>query len=255
MNVLRHFGDRHISADSILAWRQVSTAALITPLCRSSPVADLAVIVCLAFDHRSQADELSTFKACIVQCPFVETTMEVSGTYDLIVQGSCASFAEYSENMERVRPHIAKFATRVETNFVSKTTERADDDDILWLPCQDGHRQVQAQMIDKVEAEGDYMRVHLGDWNCLLHETMHRLAERLGTASFIRLHRSSLVRIGFIERLIHHEQRWSARLRDGTCVGVAKSHVAHVLQLINANPVATSSQQSELVPAYVPSRH
>lgn len=221
-------------------------------LCRSRLVADLAVIVCLALDHRSPADELGTFKRCISQCSFVETTMEVSGTFDLIVQGRCASFDEYSENMERIRSHIAKFATRVEANFVSKTIERAPDDDILWLPCQDGHRQVQAQMIDKIEAEGDYMRVHLGEWNCLLHDTMHRLAERLGTESFIKLHRSSLVRIGFIERLVHHDQRWSARLRDGTYVRVAKSHVAHVLQLITGKSAVTSGHLSNSVPAYVP---
>ena len=48
----------------------------------------------------------------------------------------------------------------------------------------------------------------------------------------MRLHRSWLVRAGFIERLIHQEQRWVARLIDGTHVRVAKSHIRDVLQLM-----------------------
>lgn len=182
--------------------------------------------------------------------------MDVSGTYDLIVQGNCASLAEYRQNMERIRPQLAKFATRVEANFVSKSVERDDrEDDVLWLPCENGHRQVQAQMIDKIEAEGDYMRVHMGDWNCLLHETMHRLAERLGSVNFIKLHRSSIVRIGFIDRLVHHNRRWSARLGDGTHVGVAKSHVAQVLQLITAGSSISTNDPAEIATNSIPSSH
>jgi hypothetical protein len=39
-------------------------------------------------------------------------------------------------------------------------------------------------------------------------------------------------RIEFIERLVNVERRWRARLRDGTHVSVAKSHVQEVLRMI-----------------------
>jgi hypothetical protein len=201
----------------------------------SNPIADLAVIVCIAFDHRASADGVRKFKDCIAQCRFVETTMEVSGTYDLIVQGSCASFAESNDHLDAIRPAIAEFVTRVETNFISKKVDRNPAEekwDAIWLPCEGGQKRISTRLIDKVEAEGDYMRVYVGAWNCLVHDTMRRLSGRLPQAQFIKLHRSSLVRIDFIDRLIHDDQGWTARLRDGSHVKVAKSHVREVLELI-----------------------
>ena len=199
---------------------------------------DLVVVVCVAFDHRASAEGLAQFKKCIFRCPFVESALEVSGTYDLILQGSCSSLNEYTEHMSLVRPQIGEFVTRIETNFVSRKIQcrpNAEAGSWLWLPCEGGSKRVDARLINKVVAEGDYMRVHVGDWNCLIHQTMQSLCAKLGTASFIKLHRSSLVRIGFIDRLVHVERRWIARLQDGTHVSVAKSHVPEVLRLMTGD--------------------
>jgi hypothetical protein len=205
-------------------------------------IADIAIIVCIAFDYRKSADGLKRFKDCIIQCPFVETTMHVAGTYDLIVRGSCTSLDEYGEQMERIRPYIAEFAARLEVNFISATRLHKDHDEreALWLPCEGGHKRVPASKIDKIEAEGDYMRVFVGEWNCLIHDTMNHLAERLSTAHFIKLHRSHLVRVSFIERLLHEGHRWTARLHDGSRVSIAKSRVGPVLRLVTAE---SSSRQ------------
>jgi hypothetical protein len=196
---------------------------------------DLAVVVCLSFDHRASPEGLSRFKECIRNCSFVETTLEVSGSFDLIAQGSCASLAEYTQHMELIRDSLAKFVTRIETNFVTRKTERSldgGDTGALWLPCQGGHKRVEAGLIDKIVAEGDYMRVHVGDWNCLIHSTMQHMCEQLQRRNFIKLHRSLCVSIKFIDRLVHVEQRWQARLRDGTHVNIAKGHVREVLDTI-----------------------
>lgn len=208
------------------------------PVEQEHPIADLGVIVCVAFDHRASAHRLRQFIDCIERCPFVDTTLEVSGTYDLIVQGSCASFAEYNEQLERIRPNIAEFASLFEPNFISKTRRRRSIEytgDALWLPCEDGHRQVQASMIDKVEAQGDYMLVYVGDRTCLVHETMHRLAERLSKSGFVRLNRSSLVRVGFIERVVQDGRRLTALLCDGSRTTVARGEVHRLRQLISAH--------------------
>lgn len=192
----------------------------------------------MAFDHRASADGLRNFINCVQRCPFVETTLEVSGTYDLIVQGSCASFAEYNEQLERIRPHLAEFASLFEPNFIVRSSNRKSieyQDDALWLPCEDGHKQVQASMIDKVEAQGDYMRVYVGNWTCLVHETMHRLAERLTPSGFVRLNRSTLVRMSFIDRVVHDGRRWTAWLRDGSRSAIARSEVHRLRQLILAH--------------------
>lgn len=195
-------------------------------------MADLNVVVCVAFDHRANAEGLERFKKCICHCDFVEVAMEVTGTYDMIVQGKIATLADYTEAMTRIRPQLAEFVTRIETNFVGKRIERHHDvEKFMWVPCVGGRKRIDIGTINKVIAEGDYMRLFIHDWDCLIHSTVRALIEKLD-ARFIQLHRSSIVRIDFIDRLMHHERRWTARLRDGSQQAVAKSHASAVLELM-----------------------
>jgi DNA-binding LytR/AlgR family response regulator len=195
-------------------------------------MAELHVLVCVAFDHRSDAGGLERFKSCISKCEFVEVAMEVSGTFDMIVQGRFETLAAYTEQMDRIRPQLAAFVSRLETNFVCKKIERkAAAEKTMWVPCVGGRKRIDIGMIDKVVAEGDYMRLYIQDWHCLIHTTIHALKAQLD-ARFIQLHRSSIVRIDFIDRLLHRDRRWIARLRDGSQQSVAKSHVAKVMDLL-----------------------
>jgi hypothetical protein len=210
---------------------------------------DLSVIVCLAFDHRAPADRLDKFKGSIFQCQFVSMVMEVSGTFDLIVQASCSSLAEFTEIMENLRTPIAELVSRIETNFVGKTVESAvkeADGSALWLPCESGRQRVEASLIDKILAEGDYMRVHVGNWSCLIHCTMRRLCEQLGESHFVQLHRSALVRISFVNRLVYHERRWKAHLRDGTYVSIARSRVQQAQRLMSNESSDTEHHSSKM---------
>ena len=212
---------------------------------------DFAVIVCVSFDHRASPAGLLKFKKCILACPFVETAIEVTGSFDLILHGRATTFAEYNEQMGRIGPQLAQFVSRIETNFVCKKVETNKTEHILWVPCRDGRKRIDANMIDKVVADGDYMRLYIGPWNCLLHETLGRLTKSLDRDRFLRLHRSAVVRIDFIERLIHREHFWEARLSDGTSQRVAKSHVAEVVQLIS-NHSATIEDKSSKADSSVP---
>ena len=177
--------------------------------------------------------------------------MEVCGTFDLILQGR-ADMADYTRGMERVRGPLSEYVTRFETSFVARTVDRPASDDeskALWLPCKDGRRRVEYRQIDKIVAEDDYMRVHVGSWSCLLHDTMAHLAKELLPAGFVQLHRSWLVRIDFIDKLIHDQRRWTARLVDGTHVGVAKSHTHDVLRLLaGESPTAGEASANSVRP-------
>lgn len=195
-------------------------------------MSNLVVIVCVAFDHRAPVSGLQQFKECICACPRVQTVLEVSGTFDLIVQAQLSSLAEYAEQMRRIAPQLAEYALKVETNFVARKVERAKEERCLWVPCPDGRRRIEVGMINKILAEGDYMRLCTNDSECLVHDTIRHLLSSLDDGQFIQLHRSTVVRVDFIERLMHRRRRWVARLRDGSEQAVAKSHVAKVLQLI-----------------------
>lgn len=195
-------------------------------------MADLSVVVCVTFDHRADAEGLALFKKCIANCEFVEVAMEVSGAFDMIVQGKISTLSDYTDEIDRIRPQLAQFVERMETNFVGKKIERYHEaEKFVWVPCVGGRKRIDVGTIDKVIAEGDYMRLYIHDWHCMIHCTIRALKEKLD-ARFVQLHRSSIVRIDFIDRLMHHERRWIARLQDGTHQTIAKSHVSAVLNLM-----------------------
>ena len=51
------------------------------------------------------------------------------------------------------------------------------------------------------EAQGNYVLLHQKSGSYLLRETLSRLAEKLGSHGFIRIHRSVLVNIAFVETI------------------------------------------------------
>jgi len=56
--------------------------------------------------------------------------------------------------------------------------------------------------IDWVEADGDYVSVHVGAKSWLLRETIAAAEARLALSGFVRIHRSTLVNIGRVRELL-----------------------------------------------------
>lgn len=194
---------------------------------------DLAVVICLAFDHRAPFAALKKFKECICACRSVEAVMETTGTFDMIVHARLPSLTEYTEQIDRIGPQLAAFVSRLESNFVARRVERNGVSHALWVPCKEGKRRIDTGMINKIVAEGDYMRLCMNDGECLVHDTIRHLLAQLDREQFIQLHRSAIVRVDYIDRLMHREHRWVARLRDGTEQAVAKSRVGAILRTLS----------------------
>ncbi len=76
---------------------------------------------------------------------------------------------------------------------------------------------VKVDDIDWIEAEGNYVRLHMGAQSHLLRETMKGMESVLDESQFIRIHRSTIVnadRIRELQPLFHGE--YAVILRDGT---------------------------------------
>lgn len=76
---------------------------------------------------------------------------------------------------------------------------------------------VKVDEIDWVEAEGNYVRLHIGAHSHLLRETMKGMEAALDPERFIRIHRSTIVnteRIRELQPLFHGE--YAVMLYDGT---------------------------------------
>jgi DNA-binding LytR/AlgR family response regulator len=193
---------------------------------------DLRVIMCIAFDHRSSPTEVHAFKAMLRECSHAVSCCDLTGSFDFMIEASLPNLAAYNDWLEAMREQLAKLVSRHEAYFVCKrfvSVSGDEEDGAVWVPCAHGMQRIDRSRIDKVTAEGDYMRVHAGCDSWLVHTTMRDMAGKLGGDKFVRVHRSALIRCEFIERLIHKDRHWAARLKDGSIQQVAKSHVGDVL--------------------------
>jgi two-component system LytT family response regulator len=91
---------------------------------------------------------------------------------------------------------------------------------------------LRAEELDWIEADGNYLRVHVGRESHLIRETMNRLASKLDPDKFLRIHRSTLVNI---ERIKELQPLFSGDyvviLRDGKQLTLSRSYRDKLLEL------------------------
>jgi two-component system, LytTR family, response regulator len=84
---------------------------------------------------------------------------------------------------------------------------------------------VNANEVEWIEAQGDYAALHVSGKTHLLREPLHLLERRLDAASFVRIHRSTIVRLDRIAEMQALANRdCLLRLKDGTTLRVSRSY-------------------------------
>lgn len=97
----------------------------------------------------------------------------------------------------------------------------------FWVPYRSELLRIAAADVDRIDAERDYVRLHVGDRSYLLLQTVSGLEARLDPDRFIRLHRSTILRRDRIAGLRHDGLGvWSAELSDGTTVRIGRTYLA-----------------------------
>ena len=77
--------------------------------------------------------------------------------------------------------------------------------------------------IDWIEAEGNYVRLHVGHAKHLVRETLGRLEETLDARRFRRIHRSTIVNVERIVEISPWGKDYRVRLRDGTELALSRT--------------------------------
>lgn len=102
----------------------------------------------------------------------------------------------------------------------------------FWVPYRSELLRIAAADVDRIDAERDYVRLHVGQQDgtsrsYLLLQTVSGLEARLDPAQFIRLHRSTILRRNRIRGLRHDGLGvWSAELDDGTAVRIGRTYLS-----------------------------
>lgn len=107
--------------------------------------------------------------------------------------------------------------------------------DSLWVPHRGAMRRIDVADICRIDAEGDYVRIWTPQGQVLLNDTITRLIERLDPGAFVRLRRSSVVRITRIQALRHVGLgSWEAQLFDGETIRIGPTYLKTVKDLLRA---------------------
>lgn len=93
--------------------------------------------------------------------------------------------------------------------------------------------------IDWIEAQGDYAQLHVGKREFLLRESLTVLESRLDAGSFLRIHRSAIVRIHQIVRVDSRPNRdCTITLANGNVLRVSRTYSHHLRNLLRNGVLA-----------------
>ncbi len=84
-----------------------------------------------------------------------------------------------------------------------------------------------------ISASGNYAEIFTPVGKHLIRDSLHNLSEILDPDIFVRVHRSTIVNINFIQEIIHSDySEIDLRLKDNTLIRVSKSHKKTFLKQI-----------------------
>jgi DNA-binding LytR/AlgR family response regulator len=79
--------------------------------------------------------------------------------------------------------------------------EGSSDEGRLWVPRRGEMVSVAMGSLDRISAEGEYVRLYRGDSEFLYRSSITALLPRLDARRFVRIHRSHVVSVGHIEAI------------------------------------------------------
>ena len=105
--------------------------------------------------------------------------------------------------------------------------------DILAIKDGSEVTRVAINDIQWIDAAGDYMCVHATDQTHIMRRTMKELEQELDPRKFVRAHRSAIVNIKFVQKMISHiSGEYHLILNNGTELKVSRSYRDRVKEMV-----------------------
>jgi two-component system response regulator AlgR len=131
-------------------------------------------------------------------------------------------------SQDRLERAISRVRSQIAAGLAPNRAEASPWAQEFWVPHRAEIIRIAAREIDLIEAERDYMRLHVGERSFLLHQTIGELERRLDPAEFVRLHRSTIARRDHIAGFKYDGSgAWLAELRDGRSLRIGRTYLAN----------------------------
>ncbi|WP_404479469.1 LytR/AlgR family response regulator transcription factor [Novosphingobium sp. BL-52-GroH] len=126
---------------------------------------------------------------------------------------------------------------RAVARVVSRRGERAQPPasrwlEEFWVPHRSELVRVASAEVHRIDAERDYVRLHVGAQSYLLLQTITSLEDRLDPERFIRIHRSCILQRSHVSGLRHEGLGvWSAETADGQALRIGRTYLPAVKKM------------------------
>ena len=103
------------------------------------------------------------------------------------------------------------------------------------IPIKQGNKTalVDPKEIMYIQASGYYAEIFVNSKKYVLRESLNNLEEILDNNLFIRIHRSTIINLNFVDEIIHSEySEIDAKMTDGKLLHISKSHKKEFLEKI-----------------------
>ena len=131
--------------------------------------------------------------------------------------------------VDRLERALGRVRAWVEAGGATASQKASAHVEEFWVPDHSGLVRIAASDIERVTAERDYMRLHVGARSWLIHRTIGKLEEDLDPKLFLRVHRSVIVRRDTIVGLYRDDTgHWTARLKGGAEQRIGRSYIDEV---------------------------
>lgn len=210
---------------------------------------ELRVVLCMAFDRHAAPAEIAAFKDSLIQSEHCLHSVEATGAFDFLAEFAAPDMNWYNEWLLSTAEPLSRLLTDFKSSFVCKRyIRKVAPDCALWVRTRDGMKRIDCSLVDKVTSEGDYLHVHSQGQSWMMHGTLRSVLAVLSPEEFLQIHRSVVVRRGFIEHLLRDGRHWVAELQDGSRESIAKSHVAETLEAVRTRSATSQPGSSKLLP-------
>ncbi len=175
-----------------------------------------AVVFVTAFDHHA----LKAFEANAVD--YLTKPVEPARFAVAMERARAAALSRVQQD------RIAELQETVAT-LKRALNERARKPADFWIKVRGEHVRIPANEIVRVQAERDYVRIHLPGREYFYQENLSTVERRLDAEEFMRIHRSTIVRVSAVARIRAMPlSALIAVLSDGSEVRVGRTYAAAV---------------------------
>lgn len=138
-----------------------------------------------------------------------------------------------SRSVDRIQ-ELRQVATSLRDELQRRHPERYEQE--FWIRRQGGgYIRIAAHDIDSVVADDDYVKIRTGGREHLMRETVKGLFSRLDPQSFVRIHRSAVVRTGAVKEFRRTPSGGlEAQMRDGAILPVGRVYAKSLRKVIAA---------------------